>query len=533
MPQVSRIWAGAAKTHAPDLTASGKRAWNRTACRRIRGADMRSFASWRSALVRSIIVAGLIMLWVGAGTQSRAQTSNVGQTNQAGGSTTLPPEGDAYSELLPPEENEIADQEPLSWTLAKFPSQPYMREYYWQLPSYTPAFFRDSLLQIVARTYDFTRNNSDGSKSQAWTAGGWIAFRSGLIGDIFGVHAALYTSEPLFAPADEGGTRLLTPEQGALNMLGQAYARAQFYDQEFRVGRQLVDTPLINPQDNRMVPNTFEGITLVSLPDKDRSYDYAVGYLTDVKQRDSNDFIPMSDALASSNNVENQGSTFGMLRYRPFAGLSTVFMDYFVQDFINTGFAQAEYDFKLPKEIPNLIIGANVIDQQSVGNDMLTGTSFQTYQASAKVQMAYAGWTLFAAGSVTGDQSNIFSPFGVKPNYTDMQQVSFDNAGEKAIGGSVYYDFGYALSKYGLSGLSVGAWDSQGWGAINPSTGFGIPNRNELDLWVQYRPTEGPLKGFRLKAQYSDLWQEGNVRNPQPEFRIILDYTILVRPSIL
>ena len=48
--------------------------------------------------------------------------------------------------------------------------------------------------------------------------------------------------------------------------------------------------------------------------------------------------------------------------------------------------------------------------------------------------MTYAGWTLFVAGSMTGDESKIFSPYGTKPNYTDMQQVSFDNANEKAIG---------------------------------------------------------------------------------------------------
>ena len=73
---------------------------------------------------------------------------------------------------------------------------------------------------------------------------------------------------------------------------------------------------------------------------------------------------------------------------------------------------------------------------------------------------------------------------------------------------SVAYDFGTA----GLSGLSTGAWYSQGWGAINPSTNLAIPDRRELDLWIQYRPTEGPLKGFRLKTQYSNLWQQGNVR---------------------
>jgi hypothetical protein len=42
---------------------------------------------------------------------------------------------------------------------------------------------------------------------------------------------------------------------------------------------------------------------------------------------------------------------------------------------------------------------------------------------SAKVQMAYEGWTLFVAGSFTGNESKIFSPFGTKPTYTDMQQV--------------------------------------------------------------------------------------------------------------
>ena len=81
------------------------------------------------------------------------------------------------------------------------------------------------------------------------------------------------------------------------------------------------------------------------------------------------------------------------------------------------------------------------------------------------------------------------SPFGTKPNYTDMQQISFDNAGEKAFGASVAYDFGYAFGDRGLTGLSVGIWDTQGWGAINPSSGMPIADRNELDLWAQYRPT--------------------------------------------
>ena len=83
-----------------------------------------------------------------------------------------------------------------------------------------------------------------------------------------------------------------------------------------------------------------------------------------------------------------------------------------------------------------------------------------------------------------------------------------------------------------LPGVSAGAWYTRGWDAINPATQIAIPNRNELDVWIQYRPTEGPLKGFRLKTQYSSLWQQGNVRDPQTEFRFIVDYTVLFRPPL-
>jgi hypothetical protein len=277
-----------------------------------------------------------------------------------------------------------------------------------------------------------------------------------------------------------------------------------------------------------MVPNTFTGAVLTTLPDPTRSYDYSVGYLWNLKPLDSNDFISMSDALASGN-VVNRGATYGMVTYRPLPGLSTIFMDYYIENFVNTGFAQAEYNFQLPQNVPQWTVGANYIDQRSAGANLLTGSYFHTYQASAKAQMAYQAWTVFTAGSITGHESTIYSPFGGKPNYTDMQQVSFDNPGEKAVGAGAVYDFTPAFGRVGLGGLTAGAWYAHGWGAKDPSTGLGIPNRDELDLWLQYRPSEGPLKGLRVRIQYANVWQQGNLRNPQPELRLILGYTVLLR----
>jgi outer membrane porin, OprD family len=173
--------------------------------------------SYRGALATTLFVFGWVGAFVGfsgIATQSYAQ------------------------QLLPASRSDIADQERLSWNLSKFPSQPYMNEIYWgQYSNNTPAFFRDSLVQFVARTYYLNRDNSDGSKSQAWAAGGWLAFRSGLIGDVFGVHAAAYTSQPIYAPPGEDGTKLLAPGQNSIGVLGQIYGRIQLGDQEIRGGR--------------------------------------------------------------------------------------------------------------------------------------------------------------------------------------------------------------------------------------------------------------------------------------------------------
>lgn len=395
------------------------------------------------------------------------------------------------------------------------------------IPHDTPAFFRDTLLHVVPRTYLLSRDNFDGTVSEAMATGGWIAYRSGLIGGVLGVQAAFYTSQKIFGERDESGTELLTPDQDPINVLGQALVRARLFEQEFLGGRQLIDTPLINQDDSRMVPLTFEAVTANSILHKNQHFDYAAGFIWQVKPRDSNDFIPMSEALTNPD-VEDEGAPFAMIKYRPFDGLSTIFMDYYVKDFINSGFAQVEY---IPPEQKDHFfgwgVGANINPQQSTGADLLTGTSFSTYQASAKVQARFGGFHMFVAGSANGDDADIVSPFGSQPNYTNMQQLSFDSAGEKALGGALIYDFQYEFGK--LWGFTVGTWYTAGWDAIDPITHADLADRQELDFWIQYRPVEGPYEGLRAKIQYANVWQDGNVRDTQPEFRAVVDYTMMLK----
>jgi outer membrane porin, OprD family len=129
---------------------------------------------------------------------------------------------------------------------------------------FTDPFFRDTVLAVYLRTHALDRNNSDQTQSQAWAGGSLIAVRTGFLRDWLQFEVAAATSQPLYAPEGDGGTLLLTDNQAEISSPAIANARMRFGGQEIVLGRQLVKTPYINPQDNRMLPNTVEGAVLTA-----------------------------------------------------------------------------------------------------------------------------------------------------------------------------------------------------------------------------------------------------------------------------
>ena len=75
-------------------------------------------------------------------------------------------------------------------------------------------FFRDMKLAVYLRTHDLDRDNASGPRSRAWAGGSALAIKTGFLDDWLQLEAAGATSQPLFAPEDEGGTLLLTAGPG-------------------------------------------------------------------------------------------------------------------------------------------------------------------------------------------------------------------------------------------------------------------------------------------------------------------------------
>ena len=308
-----------------------------------------------------------------------------------------------------------------------------------------PPFLRDTDLNVRLRTFYFNRQNDDDTASEAWALGGWAQYASGWLLDTFAIGATYYTSQPLYAP-DDPGSLLLTPGQHAIGVFGEAWGALRYKDYALlKGGRQTVDEGYVNPQDNRMVPNTFEAVMLSGQAGWAQ---YDVGYLWTIKPRDSKDFISMSQQAGAPS--DDEGLILTALALRPIKDLLIYVGNYYAQDVFNTAFVKSEYTHPISQDL-KLQFGLQFTDQRGVGDELLG--DFTTWNVGAGARLVWQGLSLGVATHFTGDEANISSPWGTWPGYLSLMVTDFDRANEKAFGVGVKYDFGGALLPFQIPGL--------------------------------------------------------------------------------
>ena len=360
-----------------------------------------------------------------------------------------------------------------------------------------PPFLGDTDLKVHYRSYYFNRMKPDDTANEAYALGGWIGYQSGWLLDTFAMGATLYGSAPIYTPPDRDGTLLLQPGQNGYYVPGQAWGALRYGDYALLKGyRQLVDQTYINSQDNRMTPNTFQGVTVGG---KVAWMQYLSGFLWKIKPRNSDDFISMS-AQAGAVNTNDGVGLFGV-RLTPLEGLRFDVSNQYGVNTFNTIYAEAEYLRPL-SENWKLVLGAQFTDQRAVGDALLPKAGgklyWDTQAGGARIQAVYKDLTLTGAFSITGAGNNIQSPWGSFPGYLSIIELDFDRAQEKAVLVGAAYDFKKLID--GLYGNVNFAW---GWDAITPSTGKNAPTQAEYDITIDYRPTfEVPI----LKGIWKGIW---------------------------
>jgi len=383
-----------------------------------------------------------------------------------------------------------------------------------------PPFLRDTDFRLQFRSFYLNRMKPDGTVNEAEAFGGLARYQSGWLLDTFAMGATFYGSAPLYAPEDRDGTLLLKPGQKGYYVPGEAWGALRYKDYALLTGyRQRVDQTYINPQDNRMTPNTFEGLTLGG---KVGFVEYLTGYLWNIKQRNSDTFVSMSSAAGVTG--EHEGVVLSGVRLTPVKGLRIDLSNQYGTNLFNTLFAQVDYLLPLNQDWA-LRLGAQITDQRAVGKAFLTNTAEKYWDVQVggtRLQLIYRDLTLTAAFSITGTGNTIQTPWGSYPGYLSMIDQDFNQAGEKAYMVGAAYDFSKIISQ----GLTANVGLAWGIDEINPKTGARVPKQAEYDTTIDYRPGfQEPffLKGlwFRVRA---DIVDQQDAPKLGYQFRIILNW---------
>ena len=242
--------------------------------------------------------------------------------------------------------------------------------------------YDDATITVHLRSYYLDRTNPSLPNNVGWAGGGWIGYETGWLFDAVRLGIVGYTSLPLVGSADTDGTLLFLPGPKGYAVLGQAYGKLKLFGQEFTGYRQLINQPEVNPQDNRMTPNTFEAYTLAG---GFGAFSYFGGYVAKEKMRNSIEFLNMATVAGAPAGV-SEGMILAGGTFAPDDTFKARLSAYHVPNILSSGYADAAKLFSLTDDI-DLRVSGQFMVQGSTGGHLLTGQAFSTWSGGIDVDL--------------------------------------------------------------------------------------------------------------------------------------------------
>jgi len=375
-------------------------------------------------------------------------------------------------------------------------------------------FFEDAELVLKPRTYYLHRGYDVADTRAGWALGGGLEFRSGWWQDRLRLGATLATSQKLYGPEEKDGTQLFKPGPESFAVVSEAFATVRLVgDHGIRVGRQTLDLPYLGKHDLRMIPNTFEAVGIGNKPGD--GFAYMAGYVDTIKYKDSDEFIPMSEAAGAKGT--DDGLTFWGMRYRMPDDSVYGVLHQRTPDLFHTTFAKAEKRFQLSEDA-SLWADVSWTSQSSLGQALIG--DFSTHLISGRLEWVSGRQKIRLAASTTDEGGNIQKPYGNPANYLSIIINDFDRAGEDAFSVGYSYDFG----QVGAGKLSL--FTNLVWGDTPDAGPIASPDASELDLTVDWRLNRGWSEKVwvRLRAAWVDQDDDFPGSDDLFDFRIIVNY---------
>lgn len=229
---------------------------------------------------------------------------------------------------------------------------------------------------------------------------------------------------------DNGNSNGVHSDDG-FTVLGEVYGQYNRDNYEVWYGRKVIETPLIDAKEVRLIPSSIEG-GMASLK-LTSEVQLSAGYIDKFKQRTSDRFTDIVEHALGSDTRVITGHDGGYVvpvsvGYKN-ASVSTRVYDYYAPDFMNSIYADATFSNKLAGGI-SYLASVQAIAQKSVGNAESTtataimGGQINAQEVGAKVSATYQDTTLMVACthvlSNSGDHDSLVLPWDGTPLYTNM-----------------------------------------------------------------------------------------------------------------
>lgn len=344
------------------------------------------------------------------------------------------------------------------------------------------------------RAFYMDRSFERSPYQQTLALGGWFKYRTRWWNHL-SVGLTPYVTMPLaFDDADRGGTGVLPQNQEGYAVLGEAYLQLRLGNTLGRVYRQELHTPWINTYDFRLVPVTYEAL---SVQNKDLPHTtITAAYVTGIKGWTNTSFQSMSEAAGFSGTDEPVILAGGV--FAPGEDLTVQLWDFWAQEYMNTMYMEAKYSWHLGHDL-KLTPALQFTKQQDVGDAI--GGSFNTYAWGAQAALDWRGATFYLVYTSVDDAFPIQQPWANYQGFTAMVEQNNFQAGMDTW--MVALD--WKLDEWGLKGLQLSGYYSD---ARSPNTGaYASPDQTETDIILRYR-FPGALKDFRLTAKYAYVAQQ-------------------------
>lgn len=372
--------------------------------------------------------------------------------------------------------------------------------------------FREGALELHLRNYYFHRVRDDNPNLETWAQGGALSYATPSWKNRLRLGATLYASQKLYGPADKDGAKLLKPGQESFGVPGQAYLEARMYRNLYlKAYRQKFSLPYLNGNDSRMVPNTFEAVSLFDASGE--HFVYGLAQTWRMKKRDASSFVSMTEA-AGIEGPDRAVSTAGA-RYTFSNGTNFSLINHYGRDFMNIFYTEFNSRAR-PILGLGLQFSAQYTSENSVGDEL--GGDFATHTWGIKQAASYGGVVLTLAYTSTDTDTGIQSYWGGKPSYLSLMARDFDRAGEDAWLVGLSSDF-RIFGNNAFSGFINYAWGDTPDHGSNAS-----PDQSEFDITLDYKPESGLFKGlwFRLRGAFVD--QDGSGSTDLKDIRFIVNY---------